>query len=281
MQHTEKLNLISLITHELKNDTLELPTLPIVAKNIREALSYSPHISAWEIADIVSTDPAIAIYLIKVANSPLYSPRGRKLSGIKQAISILGNARTVSLITAYSIKQIFESSYQSYTNYFNDTLQHTLSVSSICRGMALFSPDLDPDKAMLAGLVHQIGKLPVLKFLSHARIRLSEVQTNTILTETHPHIGQLILQKWDFPDELIKVPAEYLHFHRNDSAAVDYTDVVTTAYLQECVNSSHPHGSIDWSEVPAFTKLGLSPEFNELTNEEIIKEINNAHTTFM
>lgn len=281
MQQTEKLNLISLITHELENNSLDLPTLPVVAKNVREALSYSPHISAWEIADIVSTDPAIAIYLIKVASSPLYSSKSRKLNGIKQAVSILGNARAVSLITTYSIKQIFESSSQSYMNFFNDILQHTLSVASICRGMALFSPNLDPDKAMLAGLVHQLGKLPVLNFLSQKKIHLSEVQTNTVLTKTHPYLGQLILKRWDFPDELTNVPAEYLHFQRDHSDEVDYTDVVMTAYLQECVNSSHPHGSIDWSAVPAFTKLGLSPEFNELTSEEIIKEINNAHTAFM
>ncbi|WDD98853.1 HDOD domain-containing protein [Thalassomonas actiniarum] len=281
MRHTKELNLISVINQELESNSLELPTLPIVAKNVREALSYSPYISAWEIADIVSTDPAITIYLLKVANSPLYSSKNRKVSGIKQAISILGNARTVSLITTYSIKQIFSASSAAYNKFFDATLQHSLSVAALSRGMALFSQNLDPDKAMLAGLIHQVGKLPILKFLNNAKIHLSEVETNDLLEKAHPYIGQLILQNWEFPDELANVPAEYLHFDRNNCSEADYADVVTTAYLQECVNSSHPHGNIDWSKVPAFNKLGLSSEFSELMSDELIREINNAHTTFM
>ncbi|WDE07187.1 HDOD domain-containing protein [Thalassomonas viridans] len=281
MLHTVEMDLADLITHELENNSLDLPTLPITAKKVREALNSSPDISASEIAEIITTDPAISIYLLKVANSALYSSGKRTFSCVKQAVNILGNARTVRLVTAYAIKQVFTSPSPFYTDFFNDILRHTLAVAAICRGMALFSPNLDPDKAMLAGLVHQIGKLPVLKYLSDTNQQLSKAQVDDLLTKIHPLIGQRILKRWNFPDALIKVAAEYLNFKRNPHAEADYTDIVITAYLQECVNSSHPHENLDWSEIPAFTKLGLSPELSELNDADLINEIETAHATFM
>ena len=278
MTKTEKKNLIKFITKEIERDTLYLPSLPSVARDVRDALNQYPNISAQDISDIIVTDPALSAYLIKVANSSLYSQRGRKQNSIKGAISLLGNECAVNLITIYSIKQVFTSPSDLYTSVFVQTLNHSLSVSAICHGLASFSANINPDTAMLAGLVHQIGKLPALTFLSKGNHLLPEDQLNDILAEIHPQMGQLILESWHFPEELISVPNDYLNFSRQSGHELDYTDIVTAAYLQECMNSPHPHGNIDWSKVAAFSKLGLILSVDDTECKDLIKGIESRNT---
>lgn len=270
-----KEKIIDLIYQELENDSLILPTLPNVANEIRSAFNNQPNFSAQSIATIIKSDPALSARLIQVSNSSLYSRSERQQSSIDEAIVILGNVNTVKLITTFAVKQAFAPSSPSLEKHFKNILEQTLSIAAICRGMTLFAPSLDPEEAMLAGLVFQIGKLPVLKFYGDSKINLPEDELEQILTETHAHIGQIILQKWGFPDDVVKVPIEYLNFTKQSSTDISYSDIVTVAYLQNCAGSFHPHSNIDWSTVPAFEKLGLTSDSYD-PSDEVTQEIEAA-----
>lgn len=273
MTESREKEFISLIQQKLESDSLILPTLPKVANEVRDAFNHQPNLSAKELAAIISTDPALSVRLIHVANSALYS-NGQQQKSIDKAVIKLGNLNTVQLVTSFAIKQTFTTSSTLLRHYLNNILQHTLSVSAISRGMALFAPNLNGEVAMLAGLVHQIGKLPVLKLYEDSKANFPVEQLDLILMKTHPLIGKIILQKWDFSDELVKVSSEYLNFEKNNESEVDYADIVTVAYLQACAGSSHVHANIDWSTVSAFTKLGLnldseSLEFDDQVTQQI------------
>jgi HD-like signal output (HDOD) protein len=64
------------------------------------------------------------------------------------------------------------------------------------------------------------------------------------------------------------VPGQYLDFTR-DSAKVDYVDIVQVATLQSFVGSEHPYTQLDWSQIPAFRKLGLDPSQNLNDDEDL------------
>lgn len=270
-----KEKIINLIYRELENDSLILPTLSNVANEIRNAFNNQPNFSAQSIATIIKSDPALSARLIQVSNSSLYSRGERQQSSIDEAIVILGNVNTVKLITTFAVKQAFTPSNSSLEKQFKNILEQTLSIAATCRGMTLFAPSLDPEEAMLAGLVFQIGKLPVLKFYEDSKIDLPEDELDQVLVETHPHIGQIILQKWGFPADLAKVPIEYLNFTEKNNVDISYSDIVTVAYLQNCAGSFHPHSNIDWSTVPAFEKLGLSSDLSD-QDDDVTQEIEAA-----
>ena len=99
-----------------------------------------------------------------------------------------------------------------------------------------------------------------------------EAQLNEIIDKLHPSIGRLILDAWKFPPALVAVAAEHENLTRI-SDQVDFTDIVTVANLHSHLGSKHRHAKVKFTEVPAFTKLGLTPETSISAMEEAAAEM--------
>jgi hypothetical protein len=71
------------------------------------------------------------------------------------------------------------------------------------------------------------------------------------------------------------VPEEHLNFDRTVAKA-DYADVVMVANLQSYIGTDHPLTQLDWSEISAFERLGLSPELNTMEVEDLSADMEAA-----
>jgi len=265
------------VQEELDANRLVLPTLPDVALRVRDAVAKG-EASAQELADMIVTDAALSARLIQVANSPLY--RGaQEVKNIQMAVTRLGSSTIRTLITSLVMQQMFTPSTELLEEYFRSIWEQGVNVSSISRALASFTPHLNPDEAMLAGLIHQIGKLPILILVENIpEFRDSPSRLNKLLEKAHPAIGKIIMESWDFPDELKQVASEYIDFQRNTGDKADYVDLVQVAFLQSIAGTDHPACRVDWNTVPSFAKLGLASDAEILEIEGVSDEIELAQT---
>lgn len=261
----------------IKNDRLTLPTLPEVALRIREAVE-DPEATSSAIANEIAKDAALAARVIKVANSPLL--RGRiAVDNLQLAITRMGIAFVRNLATGLAMEQMFQATNDQVDARLRETWEHSIEVASICQVLASHYTDLKPDQAMLAGLVHEIGTLPILtcaedtpEILEHKGI------LEKVIHRLHPKIGAAILKTWDFPNELVAIPLGYLDFERTHEGPADYVDLVTVANLQSYAGSNHRLGQVDWTTVPAFQKLGMSPEVDVHDVDELAEDLSVARS---
>lgn len=265
---------------ELDANRLILPTLPDVAIKVRDAVSKGDA-TAQSLAEIIATDAAISARLIQVANSPLY--RGTmEIKNIQMAVTRLGNNTIRTLITSLIMQQMFTPTTALLEGYFRSTWEQGVNVSAISRALAAFVPHLNADEAMLAGLIHQIGKLPILTLVEKIpEFKDSPSRLDKLLEKAHPHVGKLIMNTWNFPEELKLVPSEYVDFQRDSGPKADYVDLVQVAFLQSIAGTDHPACRVDWSTVPAFAKLGIEPDTEILEIEGVSEEIELAHSMFL
>ncbi|MDT4291502.1 HDOD domain-containing protein [Methylomonas sp. MO1] len=265
---------------ELDANRLILPTLPDVAIKVRDAVSKGDA-TAQSLAEIIATDAAISARLIQVANSPLY--RGTmEIKNIQMAVTRLGNNTIRTLITSLIMQQMFTPTTALLEGYFRSTWEQGVNVSAISRALAAFVPHLNADEAMLAGLIHQIGKLPILTLVEKIpEFRDSPSRLDKLLEKAHPHVGKLIMNTWNFPEELKLVPSEYVDFQRDSGSKADYVDLVQVAFLQSIAGTDHPACRVDWNTVPAFVKLGIQPDTEILEIEGVSEEIELAHSMFL
>ncbi|WP_446811259.1 HDOD domain-containing protein [Methylomonas sp. 2BW1-5-20] len=265
---------------ELDANRLILPTLPDVAIKVRDAVSKGDA-TAQSLAEIIATDAAISARLIQVANSPLY--RGTlEIKNIQMAVTRLGNNTIRTLITSLIMQQMFTPTTALLEGYFRSTWEQGVNVSAISRALSAFVPHLNADEAMLAGLIHQIGKLPILTLVEKIpEFRDSPSRLDKLLEKAHPHVGKIIMNTWNFPEELKLVPSEYVDFQRDSGAKADYVDLVQVAFLQSIAGTDHPACRVDWSTVPAFAKLGIQPDAEILEIEGVSEEIELAHSMFL
>ncbi|MCI0733543.1 MAG: HDOD domain-containing protein [Methylococcaceae bacterium] len=272
-------DLLEYILTEIKANRLVLPTLPDVALKVRQTISKGD-VSANQIAEIIATDTALSARLIQIANSPLY--RGRQqIEKLQIAVARLGNTTVRTLVTSLVMQQVFKPGSKSLEQNFRGIWEQSVNVSAIARALTSQCKHLDPDQAMLAGLIHQIGKLPILILASKTEGLLEDPNRfRWMLENLHPLIGKMIMDAWDFPKSLRPVASEYRNFKRDVSPTADYVDVVQVAYIQNLIDSKAERDGLDFSKVPAFAKLGLSPDIEVLEIDGISDEIAQTHALF-
>lgn len=256
---------------DIKHNRLKLPILPEVAFKVREAVN-NTNAAASMIAKAVSSDASIAARLLQVANSPLY--RGTNaISNLQSAIARLGPPLVRNLVTSLILKQLFQTKSAALKQRMQTLWEHSTHVAAISHILASKFTRLKPDEAMLAGLIHDIGALPILvKAESFPELTQDMNQLEDIIEKLHASIGRLILEAWKFPPELVAVAAEHEDLNRV-SNEVDYTDIVTVANLHSYLGSKHRHAPVKFTDVPAFTKLGLTPETSVATLEAAAAEM--------
>ena len=185
------------------------------------------------------------------------------------AVSRLGINYTCNLATGLAMEQMFQATSDVVDRKMREVWNKSTEIAGICHVLCKHYTRLLPDQASLAGLVHQIGVLPILTYAEgHSVLLADSVSLNHVIEQIHPIIGDKILRTWEFPELISMVPAQYLDFTR-DSAKVDYVDIVQVATLQSYVGSEHPYTQLDWSQIPAFRKLGLDPSQNLNDDEDL------------
>jgi HD-like signal output (HDOD) protein len=251
----------------IENDELVLPTLPEVALKVREAAE-NPNISTLQLSKVIGNDAALTARIIKVVNSPLLRT-SKEITDLQMAINRLGINYTCNLAIGLAMEQMFQATSDVVDRKMREMWAKSTEIAGICHVLCKQFTRLMPDQATLAGLIHQIGALPILAYAEeHNDLLADSISLNHVIEQIHPIVGDKILRTWAFPEQLAIIPSQYLDFTR-DSAKVDYVDIVQVATLQSYIGTDHPYTQLDWSQIPAFAKLGLDPSKDMNDDEDL------------
>ena len=247
------------VVDALTQDRLTLPTLPEVAMRICQA-TQNPNATAAQLAAIIGGDPALAVRLLRVANSSAFNG-GRRIDNLQQAVTRLGLGLVRSLVTGLALEQLFVSRSPLLKERLRRCWSNSLEVAALAQVLSAQCTGLRPELAMLAGLTHEIGTLPILRLAESLDDAEPDPEAlERVIRALQPRIGRLVLQAWHFPEALIDVPAGWMEFSRDHEGPADYVDVITVAALQSHDNRQGRLAGIDRARVPAFIKLNVSPE---------------------
>ncbi|WP_455205443.1 HDOD domain-containing protein [Kaarinaea lacus] len=258
------------LLHDLKKNQLELPTLPQVAVRISQVID-DPNSRAKEVAQIIGADPALSARMIQVANSPLV--RGdSKIDNLQNAITRMGTTMVRNIVTSFLVKQLFRTEHKPLQQRMTDLWNHSAHVAAISHVLAVHFSTLKADEVMLAGLLHDIGKLPILaKARKITNIEANEKALDMILEKLHPALGKAILQAWRFEADIVAAAADHENINR-DSKILDHTDIVIVANLHSYMGKANAK-KVDLETIPAMSKLSLDAEASLAVLKEAHSEI--------
>lgn len=243
--------LLAIIEDEIANNRIILPSLPEVALRVRE-LTAQEDCSHTQLEKEIAKDAAITARLLKVANSSAMHT-GKPLTSLKHAITRLGLNLVRSLVTQLSILQTMQSCKDK--ERLRGFVASGLRISALCHSLAAGHRHLDQEQASLAGLLHDIGKLPLRQFID----KRPELSSNQILSQhieqvLHPAVGGILLRHWQFPEDLIRVAEEHEELERDPAEAPDYTDLVIAANLLHYGTEKGRYAHLKDREVAALRK---------------------------
>lgn len=191
-----------------------------------------------EIADMVEKDPVIAARVLHIANSSFF---GAKTGSIKQAIVFLGLTAVKNIVLTTSV---FESAKGKFVTGFNKELlwKHagltnklTLIIYKELLGKKI------PDIASTAGLLHDIGRVVLLKQFNLEYIKiLEELQCRPersfreveeeVLGISHQEVGGYLLDWWGLPQKIVE--AALFHHDPLNENVVD-KELVSVVHLAD------------------------------------------------
>ena len=268
------------LLNDLENDKLVLPTLPEVALKVRDTLE-DDEASLVDVAKVITSDAALSARMIQVANSPLLRA-SRAIETVEAAVTRMGSNMIRNLVTSMVMEQMFQATSDVTDKRLRKIWEHSTEVAAISHALASQFTKLQPDQAMLAGLVHDIGALPILtRAEDMPELLEDEAALDNIISKVHTTIGAEILKKWNFPEELVDVAAEHENLSRDSANGPDYVDIVTVANLQSVIDTDHPLTKIDWTTVPAFAKLGLQADVSVVDMDETNANIEAARSALV
>ena len=245
---------------DLRHDRLKLPTLPTVAIEALMVINDCDS-SAKDLVKVISKDTSLTARLIRYANSPLYYGRAYTVTSIKPAITCIGFQKVKNAIYSVSMREVFKTSKTNIQRRMDELWAHSVKVGAYAATQARSHPDV----ALVAGLVHDIGKIPLLiKACDYEVLTKKEEYLDRLLEKLHTGMGKAILKTWGFDPALVAVAAEHEKLDREpEDTLPDYVDLVQVANILSYEGTDHPLAHIDRDKVGAFARLDIVTEQTE------------------
>jgi HD-like signal output (HDOD) protein len=254
---------------DIMSDNVVLPSLPEVAVRIQQVFK-DDQADADKVAEILMTDPAITGKLIKIANSPVY--QGVTATDTLQAAIVrLGMDTTYKQVMAYAVNELFRSHSDDVSKRMADLWTHSRKVAAISRVLAKSTGLFNPEQAMLAGLVHDLGVIVIVEYLQQHDEQITDPEKiEQTINSLRPQITGMLMQKWNFSEEIVRVAEECEEWFRNESDEPDLCDLVMIAQLHSLMGTEAMQHLPPITTLPAMTKLKMGPK----ESIELIKQSN-------
>lgn len=194
----------------------ELPTLPGAAMRVA-SLAQDFNSSTRSIAEAIGADPALAVRVLKAANSPLYAVE-RQISTLTAAVQTLGNENIHTLVIISSAARVFAN--RTWRTPLGRALwRHSLAVALAARQVFTTLRLNGKEEAFVCGLLHDIGRmiLSLCEDVPYASLLAAEDEQEVLRREcdefgfTHAQVGALVAKRWNLPEEV----SYAIHHHHN------------------------------------------------------------------
>jgi putative nucleotidyltransferase with HDIG domain len=211
---TEKIDIESLVN-------TELPPLSNSAMRV-STLAQDMNASTKSIAEAIGYDPVLSARILRAANSPLYAQE-RSVTTLPSAVITLGNQTLYALAIISTASDTFDEQIRQ-TPAGRELLKHLVSAGLVGRELSRILGMRGSDEAFLCGLLHDIGKLVMLKRSKELYTQITEIpdEGEALLLEnelfgcTHAQIGALIAKRWGLPDAICH--AIYSHHQPSEAS---------------------------------------------------------------
>ncbi|WP_034639348.1 HDOD domain-containing protein [Chitinilyticum aquatile] len=161
--------------------------------------------SLQRIAQEVQKDPLITSKLLKLANTAAFNASGRPVLDLSSAVVRLGMQTTRSVAMACSLQQLSKGEGASA---FEDKAlalwRHSMRTAVYAMVFARRLTRHNPDVAMLAGLIHDLGAFFLLDRAGHyPELVERPASVDYLVAQWHDSIGAALMSTLGLPDEVI------------------------------------------------------------------------------
>lgn len=224
------------ILTELPNVIENLPVLPEIAQRVL-ALVRDPEVSLSQVVNAIRADQAIALKIMRLANSPVYGGL-QEIKDLGAACARLGMKTICDAVQAVAANNLYTIQAPQLKDFMQNLWRHSMAVALYASELAGALAMPRTESLFLAGLIHDVGKAALVRIISSATngpiaaILNSPEILNEILQSFHALIGLHVTQHWGLPTEFLA-----LTFVHHDPSITPNDDWLPMAHVVALANA--------------------------------------------
>jgi HD-like signal output (HDOD) protein len=217
---------------ELSVGSVDLPGFPEIVARVRAVLA-DVNVSAERVARVLSAEPVLAARLLRIANSAALNPAGHAVTDVRTAVARVGLNLVRSTTLSYAVQQLRGApTLRGLEKPLDMLWQRSVLVASLSYVIARRLTRVSPDTALLAGLLHGIGRLYILTRASRHRSLFADAASyQAIERDWHLGIAVALLEHWELAPELIEAVRASEDYARESRGDPSLSDVLVAASL--------------------------------------------------
>jgi putative nucleotidyltransferase with HDIG domain len=198
------------LASDLSTKQVSFPTFTGATIRVRSALA-DPAIDAERLARAISAEPLLPARLIQIANSVAMNPGGKPVADVRNAVMRVGHDVVRSTAVALAMEQLRAAKdVQIFHEQAEWVWRHSLEVAAISYVMAKKESRLNPDEALFAGLVHDIGRFYLLsRATAYPELVDHPQELDALIHEWHGSIGQSVLHEFRLSEATLRAVSEH------------------------------------------------------------------------
>jgi len=252
------------LRYHICQQPIELPVFNPVALELLQLLA-DPDIEINNVIDLINKDQALSIQILCLANSPAYAGRC-KSETIKDSVSRLGTKQIINLAMVASQSSLHVSSLPVVNDMLKKLWFHSFACATGCKSLAISSGHRElAEQAYLAGLLHDVGKLYLLKAMEQISLQgkldfeLNHETLYDVFSDMHIEQGVRIMNYWNVPELYISIVSnhhlEHAAMHDPLLSIVRLVNFYSTQFGLNCfprfvqpVDAAHEIGMLNVNE---------------------------------
>lgn len=232
----QRFTMLEDIAKELAGEVI-FPTCFDIILRLRKLLN-DPDASMASIAAGVSVEPLISAKLLQLANSAAFNAEGNRVTDLKTAITRLGlNAVRTAAMTIVMTQMLRAKGMSGFSELTRTLWEHTVRTAAAARIIAGTVPRMNPEEAMLAGLVHDLGAFYMLyRATQYDELRDRPDTIKYLMVQWHESIGVSLLNALGVPEVIVEATVDHDHLRPLPNPVRSLGDVL---YIANMLSGGH------------------------------------------
>jgi HD-like signal output (HDOD) protein len=262
------------LASELSNGHVELPSVPDVVIQLQRTLS-DDSVTNETVVRVLGGEPALAGKLMTMANSAALNASGRKIADLRTAVARVGFNIVRSAALSFAVEQLRKADEYKHLEPQLDALwKDSVQIAALCYVIARRFSSLNGDTALLAGLMHNVGRIYILtRGSKYPPLAADPLTFNSIVRDWHTNVAKALLENWKVADEIVEAVGGYEDMDREARGPVTLTDVLSLAKLVEANRSGSDIAAPDDTLMKGLKRMQLQLRDCHTVLDESAEEI--------
>jgi HD-like signal output (HDOD) protein len=230
--HDVAFTFVQALASELSGGKIELPGFPHIVMRVQKVLN-DESADATRIVRVLGGEPVLASQLVRMANSAALNPGGVPVTDLRSAVARVGLDTVRTATIAFAVRQLRDAPLLKGLEAPLGVLwQRSVLTASLSCVVARRLTNVNPDTALLAGLLQSIGRLYILTRASGHRVLFADQESyQTIEHDWHLSIAAALLENWGIADEIVQAVHESENFERDSRGTLTLADVLVVGTI--------------------------------------------------